>query len=224
MALSSTAERLAVVAYQRQMARLRASAAATAETAWRSLEGYDRADVATFARRAGPAVDAARQSAGTAKAGLVSMLTDAPLVGVDVPRLPAASFEEPFLRTWHLLGEGVPFDAAVESGAAEAGAFADGEVVSASRTAGDEADDGRVVAWERVPEPDACEWCQVVATQRYNTAESADFGHANCGCEVVPITGVSRGGRVIDPERLRELRQSGAVQRVSESRARARAR
>lgn len=198
MALTSRTERLAVVAYQRQMARLRASAARQAEAAWRSLEGYDRADVATFVRRAGPAVEAARQSAGSAKAGLVSMLTDSPLVGVDVPRLPAEAFEEPFLRTWHLLGEGVPFDRAVESGAAEAGAFADGEVVSASRQAGDEADDGRVVAWERVPEPDACDWCQLVAGQMYRTAESADFGHANCGCEVVPVTGTRRGGRAIN--------------------------
>jgi hypothetical protein len=80
----------------------------------------------------------------------------------------------------------------------------------------------KTIAYQRVPEADACEFCQVVATQMYKTFESASHSHYMCRClPPIPVTDENAEAlRKINKDRLMELRQSGAVKRVSDARER----
>lgn len=50
------------------------------------------------------------------------------------------------------------------------------------------------VTFVRVASPDACPWCQVLATNepRYLTEESAIAGHDNCSCVAAPVRSGTR--------------------------------
>jgi hypothetical protein len=64
-----------------------------------------------------------------------------------------------------------------------------------------------------------------VGTQLYKSQESATFGHHGCRCKPpVPVFEGFDPGKQINDARLKELRESGAVKRVSEARERSRAR
>lgn len=47
--------------------------------------------------------------------------------------------------------------------------------------------DVKVTGWRRVLVGPSCSWCALVATQRYRSAESADFGHHHCNCGTAPL-------------------------------------
>jgi hypothetical protein len=82
----------------------------------------------------------------------------------------------------------------------------------------------KVRGWRRVISAHACEWCRVVGTKLYKTQDTATFGHHGCKCEIVAVPyGFDPGGAINDA-RLRELKASGAVDRVTESTKRRRAR
>lgn len=55
-------------------------------------------------------------------------------------------------------------------------------------TIGDNAErDGFVTGYQRVPSPNACAFCAVVALNEYTSFEADDGYHDNCGCTTVPV-------------------------------------
>lgn len=75
----------------------------------------------------------------------------------------------------------------------------------------------RVVGYRRVLTGKSCSWCARVSTQRYLTADSADFGHPRCDCTVIPIVGTRDPGQVLNRDLLDALDVSGASRVMDES-------
>jgi hypothetical protein len=187
-----------------------------------NLAHTDRADIEAFIAEASPYTNAGVAEAGDLAAAYISEMTGTAVKPSDL-LAPEIAFDGPFLRTWHNLSEGMPYDQAKESGASVAemtgySATNDGAVARLSQSA------TKTYGWRRVINPTACEWCRVVATQLYKTQASATFGHLNCHCTTVPAMHELDPGKAINQARLRELKASGAVERVSKARERSRQR
>lgn len=104
---------------------------------------------------------------------------------------------------------------ALESGRARAEASGHKGIMStARRSTGDD----RTVGFRRSPSGQPCKWCLVVSTQRYHTAESADFGHDNCSCGVIPIIGETDPGRIVNRDLYESLSADGSIDEVSRQR------
>lgn len=156
---------------------------------WDRLDRHDRVDAAEYARLAEPALDGAKVAAVAASAAFFSLALEVPPVGVRPERVEVeARILDPFLAAWHALKEGRPLIEALAAGRSQADAVGSDFVTRTARRTGDVVADlsGVKVRWRRVPEPGACAWCREVAGNHYRTAESADFGHDRCGCDVVP--------------------------------------
>lgn len=76
----------------------------------------------------------------------------------------------------------------------------------------------RVVGYRRVLTGTTCRWCARVATQRYLTADSADFGHHNCDCAVLPIIGDRDPGQIVNGALYDRLEESGTDVAVDRAR------
>jgi hypothetical protein len=187
-----------------------------------NLAHTDRADIEAFIAEASPYTSAGVAEASDLAAAYLSEMTGAPIRPSDLVA-PTIAWEGPFTRTWHNLSEGMPYDQAKESGASVA------EMTGYSATNdGAQARMGqpgtKVKGWRRVITPSACEWCRVVSTQLYRSQESATFGHNGCKCTTVAVMADHDPGKAINQARLRELKASGAVTRVSAARERSRSR
>jgi hypothetical protein len=186
------------------------------------LAHTDRGDIEAFIAEASPYTSAGVAEAGDLAAAYLSEMTGSFIRPSDLVA-PAIAFDGPFLRTWHELSEGRSYTDAKDSGASMAemtgySATNDGAMARMAQPG------TKVKGWRRVINPTACEWCQVVATQLYKTQESATFGHHACACTPVPALSELDPGKAINSARLRELKASGAVQRVSAARERSRQR
>lgn len=178
--------------FQRTIARIGDRAAVITARTWSDLGAWDEANVDEFARRVAPtltAVKASATSTGVAyyavRAGLLRPPTIRPALIATV-----AETRDPFIAYWRALKMGNPFEAALESGTARAGAIARNLATSTSRQAGDvlyRQSGHEPRHWVRVPDGNACPWCLEVAGGIYHSAESADFGHDRCGCAAEPL-------------------------------------
>lgn len=206
----------ATVAYQTTLRRLRAGLSGALTPEWLALGSYDRDDVARWEVLIAAAVAAFAEEAAAAAVGYVATVAE-----VVPPPLPTptvlADPEVPFLRHWRGLNDGKLWEQSVEDAAGAVEEFANDVVHSTARVASDGVSDD-VVGWRRVLVGPSCEWCALVSTQRYRSAESADFGHAKCDCTVAPIVGDADPGRVINRPLLRELKARGVGDRVSRNR------
>lgn len=199
-----------------------ARAAVATTRAWDELGTYDRDSIETFTRRVAPTIAGSKTAAANTATGYYSTLLAVRPPAINVARLatlfvPAAGF----LAYWHALKEGRDHAEALSAGRSMVEAATSNAVVSTARRTGDAvaaATGQRTAGWRRVLDGKACEWCQVVSTQRYRTAESADFGHDRCGCTAVPIIGDRDPGRVVNRQLLDELKAAGAVDRISATR------
>jgi hypothetical protein len=207
------------------MGRLDTVAAITGEeirAVWLSLRHLDRRDVERFARDATPYLTAGRSEAIDLTAGYLSEVAGSRLEPIDLVGA-APDVEAPFLRHWHLLKKGEPWDAARDSGATQAEMAGYDHV---QRGAADRMGKPgtKVRGYRRVLSGSACEWCQVVSTQLYKSAESARFGHHDCKCKVIAVVGDrhANAALAINKSRLSELKKSGAVSRASDARKRGR--
>lgn len=190
------------------------------------LTHTNRADIEEFIREAGVYANAGIAEADDLAAAYVSEMTGAHLTVADVVA-PTIPWDDPFLRTWHELTEGMPYLDAKQSGASVAemighDATRDGATARMG-TAGK-----AIRGWRRVISAKACEWCRVVSTQLYKSEATATFGHHGCKCQPMPIFQGNDPSFAINQarhsERLRELKAEGAVKRVSAARERSRAR
>lgn len=207
-------------AYLDQVSRLAGAAGAHVRSVFLDLEHLNRSDVEQFATEATPIFRAARSEAIDLTSGYLSEVTGGRVASLDL-REAAPDVTAPFLRTWHQLKGGEPWEAARQSGASQAEAA--GHDYAQQGAADRMARPGtKVRGYRRVLSPNACEWCTVVSTQIYRSAESARFGHHKCRCTVVAVPAGADPARAINKARLAELKKSGAVSRVSDARSRAR--
>jgi hypothetical protein len=180
--------------FQTTIARIGDRAAALTARQWAALGNWDEADVEAFARASAPTLQAAKDAAVQSGRGYYAVrakLLRPPTITsamVDV----AADPREPFIAYWRALKSGNPIDAAIESGTARAGAIARNLASSASRRTADvlySRADVYVGRWVRVPDANACDWCQLIAEGNggYKSAETADFGHDRCNCTAEPM-------------------------------------
>lgn len=188
MALSEPQRRL-LARYEAQLARQRDSASASLVALWESLDGYDERNIAEFERRAAPLLIGAKAATVAATSAFVAMILRVRPVAVRATDVAvAAKTQAPFHAMWHALKVGRDGVEAWHAGRSVAEAEGFNFVQSTARRTGDHVARaaGRPVRWERIPESGACDWCQTVAGRLYHSAESADFGHARCGCTVAP--------------------------------------
>jgi hypothetical protein len=105
----------------------------------------------------------------------------------------ADRYRDPFIGFYGALGKGQSFEDALAVGASRAGLVVDSDAQWAATTMmGDAAgrveaeSDKRVRGFVRVPEADACAFCQDAADRTYTT-DDLDPLHAGCGCGVEPL-------------------------------------
>jgi hypothetical protein len=191
-----------------------------------AMDAYDRANLDDFIRRAMPFAMAGMEEGASLAGAYLSEV-----IGTDITagalNLSVTGLDDPFLHYWHDLKEGQTWEQSRQGGASKADMV--GHDVVRDGAAGRMAEPGtktKVIAYQRVVHPGACEFCQVVATQMYRSFESAMFGHHKCRCiPPIPVTTENAAAlRKINQARLKDLRAAGSVQRVSEARARSQAR
>lgn len=190
--MASSGRDLALIRrFQASQRRTTARVGTAFATTWDSLDAYDRNQIDTFDRKVSPYATAAKVAAVAAAVALYGELTGRRGLSVS-PRAVGSTFnpEAPFLAMWHAYSMGRPYEEAVAAGRSIAESTAGDYVISSARRTGDTFADQsglKIRYWNRETDAGACDWCQQVSTQTYTTAETADFGHKNCGCTPIPI-------------------------------------
>lgn len=183
--------------------RLRRAVAGAMGAAWSGLGSYNEGDVPRFLARAVPLVRAGqRQSVALTEAYLARSVGRGPM-GLDPEKLlrqlrngtpPDEVYRRPFVTVWTALGAGKAWGDAVAEGLDRATSAAATDVQLASRQAlrdvgnADEA----ILGYQRVPDGNACEFCLLIADQRYTT-DALQPVHNHCGCSVDVILATERG-------------------------------
>lgn len=160
------------------------------QQAWAALSSYDESSVAEFEKAIGTVMQAVKKTAVNVSAGYLSSATGLPPAGIAIDAVRSGfDAREPFISMWNALQNGVPFDEARLAGQRRAEAMLRTYMTSTARRTGDHYLTSIGVTrarWRRIPDSRACPWCILVSGQLYKSAESADFGHRNCGCTVLP--------------------------------------
>lgn len=184
-------------------ARLRALTARGVDAIWASLPAYNDENVDEWLTRVLPLIAAAqRQSVSLTDAFLAQAVARAPL-GVNPERVtgpavragvpPEEVYRRPFVAVWSALKAGTAYDKAVAAGGARATGTAAMDVQLSMRATlreVGEADD-LILGYQRVPDAGACQFCQLIADQRYRTDDLMPV-HNHCGCGVDVISGPER--------------------------------
>lgn len=212
--------------------RVRGSAGRMAAGSWASLGNLDDEASARFVTDIVPRVQAAQGTAAAATASYLGRILDTDPVynpaaalasrGVD----PATVYARVAVEARTAVARGHDWTTAMRFASRRAVTLAETDVQLAARhTASQvlEAAGSRVVGYRRIPDTGACELCLISATQRYHVRQLMPI-HDHCGCGVAPIIGTTDPGRIIDHDALAQLKASGAIDRASEARRRARAR
>lgn len=189
---------------------------------WMNMTNYDREQLAEWIQEVSPLAQAGAAEGADLAAAYLSELTGVAPSGATLDfALPA--LDGPFLRHWHDLKEGRTWEDSIDGGASQAEAIGERSTRDGAGEQFDHPPKGvKIIGWQRVVQLDACDWCQVVATQMYRTRESGTFGHHYCRClPPIPVTDENATAlRALNRTRLKEKRRSGAVERVSEARKR----
>jgi hypothetical protein len=223
--LRAEAQREAVqltIAYVTELDRVASQIGDMVRGVFQNLESIDRSEIERFIALAEPYTGAGQAEGADLAAAYLSELTGQSLSAAQVT-FPTIDYSGPFQRTWHNLKEMTPYDEARAGGDSVAEMLGydsvnDGASARMARPG------IQVAGYRRVISAKACEWCRVVATQLYTSAETATFGHHGCKCTVLAVMRDTDPTKAINQARLRELKASGAVGRVSEARERSRER
>lgn len=218
-----------VRAYQEQLTRREDNAAAILAALWRSLGSWEGADVERALAQIIPYVYAAQNSSAA--------LTSAYLTRMGVPPAPPAPelryvvdelrgvpatevYKRPFKELWRGLSEGNDFTTAFERSLNRLTTQAQTDMqMSMRQVTVDRLDApaarGVVLGYRRVTRGGCCSLCAVASTQRYHKSDLMPI-HGNCRCKVAPIFEGEDGdpGNVVNGDRLKELRESGAYQEI----------
>lgn len=195
-------DRQAVLAerYRDALIDVRKRVSARVERNWRQLGSWSEADVDRFLGATLPVVDAGQRRtvsltdaylARVARRRAVGLVAD-DLVGSAVRNGtdPAVVYRRPFVQLWSALKAGTQFSDAMNAAGARAAQSAATDVSLTMRASADafdaQAEESRIIGWERVLDPDACAFCATASTQRYKSANLEPL-HANCQCGIAPV-------------------------------------
>lgn len=212
--------------------RLRRAVSQAVAHVWATLPAYDDGNVDEFLGMVVPVVNAGqRQSVAVTEAYLARERRRRPL-GIDPGTVigPAARngvapeevYRRPFVTVWTALKAGTAFAQAVDAGLERLTSTAETDIQLAMRgtlQAVGEADDG-IHGYERIPDGNACDLCLIASTQRYHVSDLMPI-HNRCGCGVGVLTDPAVG-QVINQDRYRQLKDSGAIKRITGQRQRSR--
>lgn len=182
--------------------RLRESAKQQLAQIWANLPGHDRVNLDQWLSEAVPTVLAAEhQSIALTNAYLTAALNRPHPFSLDPGELTGAAlrngvspeevYTRPFVTLWSELGEGKewPNAATVALDRAELLVATDVQLSMRSTLGAIKEMEPRLVGYERVANPAACDFCQRVnGAIVYSGSEPMPL-HANCGCSAVPIIG-----------------------------------
>jgi hypothetical protein len=180
-----------LVRYKRRIAIYRDRTAAQLVAAWDGLATIDQDDLDTYTAATTVPARGGKAAAVALSASFFAVAMGTRPVAVRADDIPSdLKTTAPFHAAWHALSMGRPYDEAREVGRSTAEATGFDFVQSSARLTGDVVAErsGRRVRWNRQPGAASCDWCSSpeVAGQDYATAESADFGHDRCDCDVIP--------------------------------------
>lgn len=213
------------LAYLDQLDLLSRAVGEAIRDVFEAMPAYDRAQLADFIQEVRPMALAGASEGSDLASAYLAELHGAMPGAVDFD-LTLPSLDGPFLRHWHDLAEGYSWEHSRDAGAGQAEML--GQDSARGGAAQRSANPGvKVIGWQRVVQPGACEWCQVVATKFYKTKESGAFrGHTGCRClPPIPVTSENADAiRQINSSRLKTLKKTGAVKRATQASQRRRAR
>ena len=168
------------------------------------MSSYDKADVPGFLQAALPIVAAGQSASARATAAFLARSSGSRPKPLDLTAVtgasvrngtpPAKVYERPFVSVFTMLKNGAQYQDAVNAGRARAVSTAATDVQLTMRQTLVEVGtaDERIIGFARVPDGGACEFCQLIAGQRYTTEDLMPV-HNNCGCGVDIITAENRG-------------------------------
>ncbi|MGZ6587874.1 MAG: VG15 protein [Solirubrobacteraceae bacterium] len=189
-----------VAAYIAAQAALRSNAGAAMAAQWTTLASYNRADIPSFLASAVPIANATKAASVRITSAYLSRRLGIPALGVNPQDVtirngiaPQEVYARPFVTVWADLKDGKPYQDAVAAGLHRATSAVQTDAQLAMRetlrVAGTKTD--KILGYRRVPDPGACEFCKLVAGQRYTT-EMLMPVHNHCGCGVDVITAENR--------------------------------
>lgn len=167
------------------------------------MSGYDEADIPVFLQAAVPIVRAGQSASARATSAFLARSSGSRPKPLDLGAVTGAAvrngvdpdvvYRRPFTDIYRMLKNGSQWQDAVNAGRARAVSSAATDVQLAMRQTLVEVgtQDERIVGYARVPDSGACEFCQLIAGQRYTTEDLLPV-HSNCGCGVDIITAETR--------------------------------
>lgn len=184
--------------------RIRSALEQAVANAWANLGAWDEEDVDRWlltvlplviaAQRTGVALTNAFLAAALGREPMGLPLNDLTGAGVRNGMAPSEVYRRPFVTYWTALKNGSEWADAQRAGQSRATSTAAMDVQLSMRTtlrAVGERDD-RILGYQRVPDSDACEFCKLIAGQRYTASDLMPV-HNRCGCGVDVITEANRG-------------------------------
>lgn len=140
-----------------------------------------------------PTVSTGQTMVAATQATYLSQITGLPLPAPLVATLvPGASWNRvPIVQARRLVSEGETVTDALMLAARRAAQVHSGDVLRARSDAGTALSYGvepyRGVRWAKTPNPQACEWCRLVATKLYYRPDGLP-AHLNCKCTATAVT------------------------------------
>lgn len=190
-----------VQAYIAAQAALRARAGAQMASRWDGLPSYNRADVPSFLAVALPLARAVKMASVRITATFIAQRLRIAALGINANDVvirngaaPADVYARPFVNVWTDLKQGKSFEAAVAAGRnrATSAVQMDAQLAMRDTLSVVGARDKRILGYRRVPDAGACDFCKLIAGQRYTTDQLMPV-HNHCGCGVDVITEDNRG-------------------------------
>lgn len=190
-------------AHIRAQKRLRDAAVRAVSTAWQQLPAYNEQDVPQFLNRAVPAVTAAQRQSALVTNAYLARAIRRPVAPLDVAAVtgpavragtpPEEVYRRPFVTVWTSLKAGNQLEDAIAAGLARAAGSAAMDVQLTMRATLQDVGmrEDRILGYARVPDGDACNFCQLISGQRYTTEDLLPV-HNHCGCSVEVITAETR--------------------------------
>lgn len=186
--------------YQQSLKRTRTATSNSVRRIWKALPAYNEAEVKEFLKKVLPIVNAGQRKAIAQTSAYLSMKTKTPIIGLNAPKVvksakndmtPEQVYRTPFIATWGALSDGADYEDAVMQGENEAAGMSQMDIALAAGAAmyawGDQSSE-EIVAWVRVAEGGACEFCQSVDGAHTGPDEPMPL-HRDCGCTADPIFG-----------------------------------
>lgn len=183
--------------------RIRQRIASVVAEAWRRLGRWDEEDVDRWLAIVVPLVLASQRASATlTNAFLARAVGRAPLAlppglvagaAIRNGTPPEIVYRRPFVTYWGALKDGHSWEDALQMGQDRATSAAETDVQLAMRATLREVGerDDLILGYRRVPDGDACEFCRLIAGQRYTVRDLMPV-HNHCGCGVDVITAANR--------------------------------